>query len=191
MWKVDPASCRAENSQVIHEASGRRLSYGQLVEKASGPPPPQNVVLKDPANFNLIGKPTKRLDTPEKVNGKAVYGLDVTVPGMLTALIARPPVFGGKVKSFDAGKALAVPGVRHVVEVDRGIAVVADGLWPARRGREALAIVWDEGPVNPDTIRAQMEGGIVFGLTAALYGEITSRTGACNSGTSTTILCCE
>jgi isoquinoline 1-oxidoreductase beta subunit len=130
MWKVDPASCRAENSQVIHEASGRRLSYGQLVEKASGLTPPQIVVLKDPANFTLIGKPTERLDTPEKVNGKAVYGLDVTVPGMLTALIARPPVFGGKVKSFDAGKALAVPGVRHVVEVDRGIAVVADGLWP-------------------------------------------------------------
>jgi len=146
-WQVDPASCRAEKGQVLHPDSGRRLSYGQLAEKASGMAPPPDVVLKDPANFTLIGKPTKRLDTPEKVNGQAVYGLDVTVPGMLTALIARPPVFGGKVKSFDAEKALAVPGVRHVVEIDRGIAVVADGFWPARRGREALAIVWDEGPL--------------------------------------------
>lgn len=146
-WKVPPAGCRTETGQVVHPASGRRLSYGKLAEKAAALKPPQSVKLKDPKNFKLIGKPTKRLDTPEKVNGKGVYGLDVKVPGMLTALIARPPVFGGKVKSFDAAKAKAVPGVRQVVEIERGIAVVADGFWPAKQGREALSIVWDEGPL--------------------------------------------
>jgi isoquinoline 1-oxidoreductase beta subunit len=146
-WQVDPASCRAEKGKVLHTASGRQMSYGQLAEKASGLKPPRNVVLKDPKNFTLISKSTKRLDTPEKVNGKAVYGLDVQIPSMLTALIARPPVFGGKVNNFDAGKAKAVPGVRHVVEIDRGIAVVADGFWPAKLGREALEIVWVEGPL--------------------------------------------
>lgn len=119
--------------------------------------PPQNVVLKDPGNFTLIGQPTKRLDTPEKTKGTAVYGLDVKVPGMLTALIARPPVFGGKVKSFDAGGAKAVQGVRHVVEVEGGIAVVADGFWPANLGRKALAIVWDEGPLAGLDSRKQRE----------------------------------
>ena len=147
IWQVDPVSCRAEKGQVRHEASGRHLSYGQLAEKASGLAPPQHVVLKDPGNFTLIGQPTRRLDTPDKVNGQAVYGLDVKVPGLLVALIARPPIFGGKVQSYAAEKAQAVPGVRHVIEIDRGIAVVADGFWPAKRGREALEIVWDEGPL--------------------------------------------
>jgi isoquinoline 1-oxidoreductase subunit beta len=147
-WQVDPASCRTEAGQVIHTASGRRLSYGQLAEKASSMPPPKDVALKDPKDFKLIGKPTKCIDTQEKINGKGTFGIDVKVPGMLTALIARPPVFGGKVKSFDAGKAKAVPGVRHVVEIDRGVAVVADAYWPASNGRKALEIVWDEGPLS-------------------------------------------
>ncbi len=115
----------------------RRLSYGKLAERAADLKPPKNVALKDPKDFSLIGKPTKRLDTPDKVNGKAVFGLDVQLPGMLVALVARPPVFGGKVKSFNADKAKAVPGVRHVVQIPRGIAVVADGFWPAKKGREA------------------------------------------------------
>ncbi|MGH7405523.1 MAG: xanthine dehydrogenase family protein molybdopterin-binding subunit, partial [Candidatus Methylomirabilales bacterium] len=144
-WKVDPARCRTENGHVIHTASRRRLSYGRLAEKASRMTPPQNVALKDPKNFKLIGKPTKRLDTPEKIDGKGVFGLDVKVPGMLVAVVARPPVFGGKVKSFDASKAKTVPGVRHVVQIDRGVAVVAEGFWPAKLGREALEVVWDEG----------------------------------------------
>jgi isoquinoline 1-oxidoreductase subunit beta len=156
-WKVDPASCRTEKGQVIHTASRRRLSYGRLVEKASVMVPPQNVALKDPEKFKLIGKPTKRLDTPEKINGKAMFGLDVSVPGMLTAVVARPPVFGGKVKSFDASGAQAVPGVRHVVEIDRGIAVVADGYWPALKGRKALAIAWEEGPLAGLDSRQQRE----------------------------------
>ena len=156
-WKVEPASCRTENGQVIHSASGRRLSYGRLAEKASGMTPPENVALKDPKDFKLIGKPTKRLDTPDKTNGKAVFGLDVKVPGMLVAVVARSPVFGGKIKSWDAGKAKAVPGVRHVVGIERGLAVVADGFWPAKLGREALEIDWDDGALGGLDSRAQRE----------------------------------
>jgi isoquinoline 1-oxidoreductase beta subunit len=156
-WKVDPATCRAQNGHVIHTASRRRLSYGRLAGKASSLTPPQNVTLKDPKDFKLIGKPTKRLDTPEKTNGKGIFGLDVKVPGMLVAVVARPPVFGGKVKSFDAAKAKAVSGVQHVVEIDRGVAVVADGFWPAKLGREALEIVWDEGPLTELDSRTQRE----------------------------------
>ena len=111
IWKVAPEGCRTENGRVIHVASGREHTYGGLVEKASSLKPPQDVRLKDPKDWKLIGKPTKRLDTPDKTNGKAIFGLDVTLPGMLTAVIARPPVFGSKLKSFDADKARAVPGV--------------------------------------------------------------------------------
>lgn len=146
-WKVDAGTCRAENGQVLHPGSNRRLSYGQLVEKASRLKPPQDVPLKDPQTFKLIGKPTKRLDTPEKTNGRGLFSLDVNLPGMLVAVIARPPVFGGKAKSFDAGRAKAVAGVKHVVEIDRGIAVAAEGYGAALAGRKALEIVWDEGPL--------------------------------------------
>ena len=156
-WKVDPAGCKAENGHVLHAASGRKLSFGQLAQKAAGLKPPPNVALKDPKDFKIIGKATKRLDTPEKTNGKAVFGLDVQVPGMLVALVARPPVFGGKVKSYSADKARAVPGVRHVVQIERGVAVVADGFWPAKKGREALEVVWDEGPLAALDSRTQYE----------------------------------
>ena len=168
IWNVDPPSCHARNGQVVHAASGRRLSYGRLAEKASSLTPPQSVTLKDRKDFNLIGKPTKRLDTPEKVNGTGVFGLDVKVPGMLVAVVARPPVFGGKVKSFDAGRANAVPGVRHVVEIDRGVAVVADGYWPASQGRKALETVWEDGPLARLDSRAQ----------GAQYAELAKQPGA-------------
>jgi len=144
-WKTDRASCRAENGQVIHK-SGKSLTYGQLVGKAAGLPVPEKVNLKDPSSFKLLGKPVSRLDTPEKCYGKAVFGIDVAIPGMLTALVARPPVFGGKVKSFNAAKASAVPGVKQVVQIESGIAVIADGFWAAKRGRDALEITWDDGP---------------------------------------------
>ncbi|MDQ6801785.1 MAG: xanthine dehydrogenase family protein molybdopterin-binding subunit [Acidobacteriota bacterium] len=147
-WNVDPTSLRTQNGYVIHEATKRRLSYGQLAEKASTMPAPQNVTLKDPKDFKLLGRPTKRLDTPEKVNGKAMFGLDVTLPNMLVAVVERPPVFGGKVRSFNADKAKAVAGVRDVVQIDRGVAVVANGFWAAKQGREALEVVWDEGPLS-------------------------------------------
>ncbi len=167
-WSVDPATCRTEQGQVVHPDTGRRLSFGQLAGKAAGLTPPQNVALKEPKNFKLIGKSTKRLDTPEKVNGTGLFGLDVNVPGMLVALVARPPVFGGKAKSFDATKAKAVPGVRHVVEIDRGVAVVADGFWPAKKGRSVLEIVWDEGPLSQLDSKTQREE----------YVELAKRPGA-------------
>ena len=178
MWNVDPSTCRTENGQVIHTNSQRRLSYGELVEKAATLTPPQNVTLKDPKDFKIIGKAIKRLDTPDKTNGKAVFGLDVNVPGMLVAVVARPPVFGGKLKSFNADKTKAVPGVRYVVEIERGVAVVADGFWPAKLGREALEIVWDEGPRASLDSRTQREeyAGLAkkTGVVAKNEGEAVS-----------------
>ena len=147
-WGVDPASCHTENGFVIHEESGQQLSYGQLAEAASGLTPPANVTLKEPQDFKIIGTRTKRLDTPEKVDGTGVFGLDVQLENMLVAVVARPPVFGGTVKSFNPDKSLALPGVHHVVEIYRGIAVVADGYWPALQGRKALEVEWDEGPLS-------------------------------------------
>src|SRR6266849_3413261 len=156
-WGVSADTCRTENNQVIHGSSGRKLSYGELTEKASRLTPPQNPPLKDPKKFKLVGKPTRRLDTPEKTNGKAIFGLDVNVPGMVVAVIARPPVFGAKLKSFNAEKAKAIPGVQRVVEIERGVAVVADGFWPAKHGREALEIIWDEGPLASLDSRTKRE----------------------------------
>jgi isoquinoline 1-oxidoreductase subunit beta len=156
-WNVDAASCRTENSIVIHSASNRRLSYGQLAESAAKITPPQQVALKDPKDFKLIGTPLKRLDTPEKTNGKGIFGIDVKLPGMLTAVVARSPVFGGKLKSFNADKTKAMPGVRKVVEVPSGVAVIADGFWAAKRGRHALQIEWDEGPMADFNSKLQRE----------------------------------
>ena len=146
-WGVDRVSLRAENSSVINPASGARLSYGSLADAASKVPPPANIALKDPSQFHVIGKPTRRLDTPAKVDGSAVFGIDVRLPGMQYAVIARCPVFGGRVKSFDATKARAVPGVRNVLAVPSGVAVLADNTWSTMEGRKALEIEWDEGPV--------------------------------------------
>jgi len=146
-WKVDPASCRAEKGFVIHNPTQRKISYGRLVEKASHTEPPKDVSLKEPKDFKIIGKPRRRLDTPEKTNGKAIFGIDAKVPRMLTAVVVRPPVFGGKVKTFNADKAKAVPGVKEVVQIDSGVAIIADGFWSANKGRDALEIDWDEGPL--------------------------------------------
>jgi isoquinoline 1-oxidoreductase beta subunit len=156
-WGVAAEACRAEGGEVVHGASGRRLAYGALVEAASKLPLPdfEKVTLKDPKDFRIIGKPIPRTDIPGKVDGSARFGIDVRVPGMLFAVIARCPTFGGKVKSFDAAKARVAPGVRHVVEIPPGkpgtfttggVAVVADSTWAAIRGREALTVEWDHGP---------------------------------------------
>ncbi|BBA68752.1 xanthine dehydrogenase family protein molybdopterin-binding subunit [Geobacter sulfurreducens] len=142
-WRVEPAACRAEKGFVLGPGD-RKLSFGTLAPKAASLPVPKEPKLKQGAK-TLLGQPLKRLDSPAKINGTAVFGIDVRAPGMLTAVIARPPVFGGTVKSFDAAKARAVTGVLGVVAVDAGIAVVADGFWPAVKGREALEIVWNEG----------------------------------------------
>jgi isoquinoline 1-oxidoreductase beta subunit len=145
-WKVEPASLRAENGYVINPANGQRTSFGSLADRAASMTPPKDVPLKDPKDFKLIGKPTRRLDTPAKVDGTAQFGLDVAIPGMMTVLIARAPVFGGKVLSLNADKAKAVKGVKDVLQVPSGVAVIANGFWPAKQGRDKLEIKWDDGP---------------------------------------------
>ena len=145
-WRVDATDCRAEDGTILHIPSGKRASYGSLAEAAAKLPVPEDAPLKNPSQYRLIGKPLKRLDTADKVNGSAQYGLDVRLPGMLHAVVARCPVFGGKVASFDAAKAKAVPGVKSVVQISSGVAVVADNTWSAMEGRRALDVQWDEGP---------------------------------------------
>lgn len=144
-WKVDASSLKTENGFVIHAATGRRASFGSLAEVASTLQPPKDAPLKDPKDYKLIGKPTRRLDTPPKTNGTAEFGIDVKVPGLMVAVVARAPVFGGKVVSFNADQAKAVPGVKAVVQVPSGIAVVATGFWAAKLGRDKLEIKWDDG----------------------------------------------
>jgi isoquinoline 1-oxidoreductase beta subunit len=146
-WGVEKSSCRAENNAVINTGTNARLSYGSLAEAAARLPVPTNVTLKDPAQFRLVGKATKRLDTPAKVDGSAAFGIDVRLPGMLYAVVERCPVFGGKVASFDAARTRAVPGVKTVVQISSGVAVVADNTWAAMQGRRVLQVKWDEGPV--------------------------------------------
>ena len=146
-WGVDKAQLQTDNGFVVNPASGARLSYGSLAEAASKLPVPAGVPLKDPKQFRIIGKSIKRLDTRAKVNGTAQFGLDAKVPGMVFAVVARCPVFGGKVASFDATKAKAVPGVKNVVQVPSGVAVIGENTWAAMKGRKALEIRWDEGPV--------------------------------------------
>ena len=144
-WNVDPQSLKAEKSFVIHATSGRRTSFGSLADAAAKLQPPKDVPLKDPKDYKIIGKSTRRLDTPAKINGTAQFGIDVQAPGLLTAVIARAPVFGGKVVSFNAEKARAVSGVVDVVQVPSGIAVIASGFWPAKLGRDRLEVKWDDG----------------------------------------------
>jgi isoquinoline 1-oxidoreductase subunit beta len=146
-WSVADNTCSTEKGEVIHKPSGRRAKYGTLVDKAAKLPVPKTVSLKSPKEFRLLGQNTARLDIPEKVNGKAVFGLDVKRPDMLTARVVRCPVFGGKVESFNADKAKAVPGVRNVVKISSGIAVVADNYWAASKGAQALEVKWNEGPL--------------------------------------------
>jgi isoquinoline 1-oxidoreductase subunit beta len=143
-WNANPADCRTEKGVVVHK-SGKRLSYGQLAGAAAKQAVPAEVKLKNAKDFKLLGTPAKRLDTPPKVNGKAKFGLDVRLPGMLTAVMARPPVPGGKVVSVDDAKAKAIPGVRQVVQIASGVAVLAEGYWAAKQGRDALEIKWNDG----------------------------------------------
>jgi isoquinoline 1-oxidoreductase beta subunit len=145
-WKVDPASCTAADGQVRHVGSGRRLGFGTLAGAASKLAPPKNPPLKDPKDFTLIGQSLKRLDTPRKVDGGVVYGIDVMLPGMKFATLAASPVFGGKVGHVDPGPANRIPGVRKVVVLDDMVAVVGDHMWAAKQGLEALNISWNEGP---------------------------------------------
>lgn len=144
-WGVEASSCRVEKGVVIHAATSKRASYGSLADAAAKLRPPANVPLKNPKDFTLVGKPMRRLDTPSKTNGTAQFGLDVIIPKMLTAVVARPPVFGGKVAKLDASAAMKVPGVKAVEQVPSGVAVIAERFWPAKLGREKLVIEWDLG----------------------------------------------
>jgi isoquinoline 1-oxidoreductase subunit beta len=156
-WGVDPASCTTASGRV-RDGSGRTIGYGELVDEAAAQPVPAKPALKDPKDFHIIGRPIPRVDIPPKTDGTAEFGIDVQRQGLLVAVVERCPVFGGKLKSFDAVKALAVPGVRKVAAVDDGVAVIADGYWPAMQGRSALQVTWDEGPaatVDSDAIRAR------------------------------------
>ena len=173
-WGVDKAACRAEQGAVIHTPSNRRLTYGKLVAKAATVPLPHDVPLKDPKDWKILGTRVKRLDTPPKVDGSAQFGIDVKTPGLLVAVVARSPVFGGKVKSFDATNAKAVPGVKHVVQISTGVAVVADGYWSAKKGRDALTVTWDEGPTASVSSASISE---LFGQKAGQTGVVARHDG--------------
>ncbi len=159
-WNVDPMSCRAESGEVLHAPTGRRFKYGELAADAGRAPVPENVALKRPDDFKLIGTPAKRLDTPAKVNGTAIFGIDVRPPGVKIATLAQSPVFSGRVKSVDDAAAKAVKGVRQIVRLDDAVAVVADHMGAAKKGLAALKIEWDDGPhakLGTDDVAAELE----------------------------------
>jgi isoquinoline 1-oxidoreductase subunit beta len=157
-WQVPAAECRAENGFVVHGDHGElRARFGELAAEAEKLPAPAAVKLKEPREWKLLGRPTHRLDSPVKVTGRAEFGLDVRRPGMLVALVARPPYFGGKVRSFRAEKAKAVAGVADVVEIPSGVAVLAENFWAARLGRDALEVDWDAGSMAGHSTAAQLE----------------------------------
>ncbi|WP_428374998.1 molybdopterin cofactor-binding domain-containing protein [Lichenicoccus sp.] len=145
-WSVDPAGCVAAHAVVTHAASGRSLAYGALVDDAALLPVPSDVKLKDAGAFRLIGTPQKRLDTPAKVNGRAIYGIDVKLPGLKIGTVSACPVRGGRLVSINEAAARAVPGVRDVVKLDDVYAVIGDHMWAAKQGLQAAAPVWDDGP---------------------------------------------
>lgn len=147
-WNVEPSSCTLVDGMVTLATNGKKVPIGELVSDAAKIPVParEEVVLKTPDQFTIIGKPTRRIDNHDIVTGKAVYGLDIVVPAMKIAVVRRPYAFGARVVKFDDAKAKAVPGVRHVIQIPSGIAVVADDTWAALKGRDALEVEWDEGP---------------------------------------------
>ena len=154
-WGVPAGECRAENGFVIH--GQRRARFGELAAEAAKLPVPAAPKLKDPKDWKILGRPAHRLDSPEKITGRAEFGMDVRRPGMLTALVARSPFFGGKVRSFGAGKAKAVPGVVDVIQIPSGVAVLGESFWAARLGRNALEIDWDAGSFAGHSTAAQLD----------------------------------
>jgi isoquinoline 1-oxidoreductase beta subunit len=175
-WNVDPASCHAQSGVVLHAPTGKKIKYGELTADAARLPVPESVVLKKPADFKLIGTPAKRLDTPAKVNGTAIYGIDARPPGVKFATLAQSPVFGGRVKSVDDAAAKAVKGVRQIVRLDDCVAVVADHMGAAKKGLAALKIEWDDGPhakLNTNDIAAELEKATLnAGAVAQNIGDV-------------------
>src|SRR6266571_4395426 len=172
-WNVEPSKCRTDSGAVF-DPSNRKLTYGQLAEAAAKLTPPAQVPLKDPKTFKLIGKPAKRLDTSDKVNGKAVFGIDVKMPRMLIAVVARPPIFGAKVRAFDDSRARSMAGIRRIVAVPSGVAVIADSFWQAKMARDALRIDWDEGTMSSFNTNQMMRQ---FREQAKLAGKSVRRDG--------------
>ena len=175
-WKVDPMACHAEKGEVIHATSGRRLKYGALVDTVAMLPIPDRVVLKASENFTLIGTSAKRLDTPDKVNGKAQFSIDVMIPGMKIATVAACPVFGGRLVGVDDSNAKRIKGVQQVVLLDNAVAVIADHMWAAKQGLAALDIQWDEGPnatLSSAEIVRQLEAALLKpGVIARKDGDV-------------------
>jgi isoquinoline 1-oxidoreductase beta subunit len=169
-WGVDRSECKAENGAIVHAKSGKSARFGALAEAASALPVPKDPPLKDPKDFKLLGIPGRRLDTPSKTDGSAQFSLDVRLPGMKYAVVARCPVMGGKLATFDDTHAKTVPGVRAVIPIESGVAVVADSTWQALKGRDALVVTWSEGKnadLSSDSIhkslvdRAEKPGALV------------------------------
>src|SRR5437773_128636 len=173
-WNVPREACRARNGMVEHVPTGRRLGYGDLAARAATLPVPADPPLKRPSEFRILGQRVLRVDTPDKVSGAAIFGLDVRVPGMVYAAVARCPVFGGRVKTFDPTPALAVPGVQRVIQISSGVAVVAERTWAAFQGKKALKIEWEEGP----SARWGSDGiWSAFAAAAARPGEVVRAVG--------------
>ena len=175
-WGVEAGSCHPEKGAVTHPATGRKLGYGELAAKAAGLPVPEKVALKDPKEFTLIGTPAKRLDTPAKVDGKAMFGIDTRLPGMKFATLAICPVFGGKLAKLDDSKAKAVKGVLQIVQLDDAVAVVAEHMGAAKKGLEALDITWDGGAnaklSSADIIQALDAASQKTGVVASADGDL-------------------
>lgn len=161
-WKVDPSACKTDNAWVIGPA-GQKVAFGDVAEAASKLEPPKSPKLKDPSAFKIVGKPVKRLDTPSKVDGTAEFGIDVKLPGMLYAALAQSPVQGGKPIGFNGEQAMAMPGVKKVVQISDGVAVVADSYWRARKALETVTIKWDEG-ANSALDSAKIDAGMKAAL---------------------------
>ena len=177
-WAVDPSACRA-SAGAVQGPGGQKATYGELAEAASKLPVPQDVKLKAHKDSRYVGKPVNRLDSPVKIDGTAEYGIDVKLPGMLYASLAQCPVIGGKVASLDDTRAKAMPGVKHVVKITDGVAVVADSWWQAKTARDALVIKWDEGAG-----RTLSSEGISAGLKAAAAkpGAVIKKLGDVDAG---------
>jgi isoquinoline 1-oxidoreductase beta subunit len=175
LWQVEPGTLRAESGAVVHPQSQRRATYGELATKAAELAPPQNVKLKAPADWKIIGKSLPRKDGQAKATGQAQFAGDLKLPGLLTALVVRPPLFGAKAKSVKADAARAVPGVEAVVQIPQGVAVVARDFWAAKKGRDALAVEWDESgaaKVSSDALREQyLALAKTAGAVAADHGD--------------------
>jgi isoquinoline 1-oxidoreductase beta subunit len=184
-WNVDPASCRAQRGEVLHAATNRRATYGELAADAARMPVPEKVALKAPKDFKLIGTPAKRLDLAGKVNGSAVFGIDARPQGVKFATLAQSPVFGGRVKRVDDTAAKAVKGVRQIVRLDDAVAVVADHMGAAKKGLAALVIEWDEGPHaklnTADVVRELEQATLKPGVIAQNIGDAAKATAAAAS----------